>query len=69
MPRGVKMSLVSDEAIWNVLHSNFHTIPKHVSKLTKHEKLCMQNNQLPTRKLAELVDNSKIVSKVLWCCA
>ena len=58
------MSLVSNEAIWNVLRSNFHTTSKHASKLTEHEKLCMQNKQLPAKTLVELADDS-IVFKVL----
>ena len=30
-------------------------------KLTKHEKFCKQNNQLPTQSHGELEDNSKVL--------
>jgi ribosomal protein S30 len=38
--------------------------PRMHQKLTKHGKICKQNNQLPTKSHVELKDNSNIWPKV-----
>ena len=37
--------------------------PSMHPKLTEHGKLCMRNNQLPTKTLVELMDNSSMFNK------
>ena len=47
-----KMILTLNKPIWKVLCTNLHTTTsKHLSKLTKHGRCCIQNNQLPTKSM------------------
>ena len=46
--------------------TNLHTISKHAPELTKFEEMCMQNNQLPTKTVIELKNNSSVQKDFGW---
>ena len=43
-----------------------HSPPSMDRELTEHEQFCMQNNQLPTKTMVELKDNSNVKIFKWW---